>query len=344
MLLSNVDSGFRLAIPTMVWAARWNTVSISYSASVRSIRSRSRISPRTTLTHSIVRLRTSSLFGTQSRTRQTTSAPALARLRVSQLPSRPVAPVMSVGRSRQKRSFSAMASLGPNLPGRLTIFPEVVQNLEFTIGVHRKKGSVVVVRHQLTLRCQPFQRLMLQNALVAIQVIEHLALEHEESCTGPGIRFRFLDEVLHLVLGVNVEDSEAGNRTKRGYRRQLPMTLVKLDQPSDVNIADAVPIGHHETIVRDVFLGTFQTPSRHRFQARLGQRDAKVLFLVIVVVLDAGLLAEANGEIIVHRLVVQKVLLDHVAPIAQAQDEIPKPMVGIEFHDVPEDGVTPYIH
>ena len=44
---------------------------------------------------------TSSLSGTQSRTRQTTSAPSSTKRRVSQLPSSPVAPVTSVGRSCQ---------------------------------------------------------------------------------------------------------------------------------------------------------------------------------------------------------------------------------------------------
>ena len=61
-------------------------------------------SPRTTLTRSSSAERTSSDCGTQSRTRQTTSAPAASSALTSQLPTRPVAPVTKVGRSSQKLS------------------------------------------------------------------------------------------------------------------------------------------------------------------------------------------------------------------------------------------------
>ena len=50
MFVSNVDSGAVLAIPTIVWAARWKTVSTSYSPSARSISGPSQMSPWTTLT------------------------------------------------------------------------------------------------------------------------------------------------------------------------------------------------------------------------------------------------------------------------------------------------------
>ena len=53
MLVSKVETGLRLAMPTMVWAARWKTVSISYSPRLRSSSSRSQMSPRTTLTRSM---------------------------------------------------------------------------------------------------------------------------------------------------------------------------------------------------------------------------------------------------------------------------------------------------
>src|SRR6266850_7528448 len=84
------------------------TVSISYSPRARSSRTWSRTSPRTTLTCSITPDRANSLCGTQSRTRQTTSAPELTRRRTSQPPSSPVAPVTKVGRSSQKLSIRSV--------------------------------------------------------------------------------------------------------------------------------------------------------------------------------------------------------------------------------------------
>src|SRR5919109_2437864 len=55
--------------------------------------------------------RTSSLCGTQSRTSATTSAPAETNLAVSQLPSKPVAPVTNVGRSCQNVVISPTLSM-----------------------------------------------------------------------------------------------------------------------------------------------------------------------------------------------------------------------------------------
>ena len=36
MFVSKVETGLRLAMPTIVWAARWKTVSTSYSPRARS--------------------------------------------------------------------------------------------------------------------------------------------------------------------------------------------------------------------------------------------------------------------------------------------------------------------
>ena len=60
--------------------------------------------------------RTSSLCGTQSRTRQTTSAPASSSRRTSQPPTSPVAPVTRVGRSVQNSVELTRLSLVPG-PG-----------------------------------------------------------------------------------------------------------------------------------------------------------------------------------------------------------------------------------
>ena len=58
-----------------------------------------------------------------------------------------------------------------------------------------------------------------------------------------------------------------------------------------------------------------------RLQARIRQGYLEVLLFMATVEVDVGLLAEANREIVVHRLVIQEIVLDHVAAISQAQDE-----------------------
>ena len=50
-----------------------------------------------------------------------------------------------------------------------------------------------------------------------------------------------------------------------------------------------------------------------------------------------GLLPEADSEVIVHRLVIQEVFLDHVAPVSQAKHEVAESVMRVHLHDVPQD-------
>jgi hypothetical protein len=61
---------------------------------------------------------------------------------------------------------------------------------------------------------------------------------------------------------------------------------------------------------------------------------------VRIVVHDLVLAAERDGEIVVHGLVVEEVLANHVAAIAQAQHELAKAVMSVDLHDVPQDGPT----
>ena len=47
--------------------------------------------------------------------------------------------------------------------------------------------------------------------------------------------------------------------------------------------------------------------------------------------------AQVQGEIVRQPLEMAEILLDHDPLIPEAQDEIPDPVMGVEFHDVPED-------
>ncbi len=75
----------------------------------------------------------------------------------------------------------------------------------------------------------------------------------------------------------------------------------------------------------DVFRDAFDAAAGHGFEPGFGQGDAEVLLLVLAVVLDLALLAQADREVVVHRLIIEEIFLDHVAAIAQAQHEIAKP-------------------
>ena len=54
--------------------------------------------------------------------------------------------------------------------------------------------------------------------------------------------------------------------------------------------------------------------------------------------------AKANSEVTVHGFVVQEVILDHVAAISEAENELAHSVVGVHLHDVPQDGTPPDLH
>src|SRR5262249_28866073 len=45
---------------------------------------------------------------------------------------------------------------------------------------------------------------------------------------------------------------------------------------------------------------------------------------------------ETNGEVAVHCLVVEEVLLDHVSPVPKTKREVGEAVMRVELHDVPE--------
>ncbi|MFQ6011619.1 MAG: hypothetical protein ACE5KG_05555, partial [Nitrososphaerales archaeon] len=50
---------------------------------------------------------------------------------------------------------------------------------------------------------------------------------------------------------------------------------------------------------------------------------------------------QANGKIAVYNIVFQKIVLDDFSLIAQAQDEIFKPIIGIQPHNISEHWLIP---
>ena len=53
-----------------------------------------------------------------------------------------------------------------------------------------------------------------------------------------------------------------------------------------------------------------------------------------------GVMAEFEGDVAGIPEVVAEVLFDHVALVAEAEDELAVAVMGVGFHDVPEDGFT----
>jgi hypothetical protein len=73
----------------------------------------------------------------------------------------------------------------------------------------------------------------------------------------------------------------------------------------DVDVAHAIAIGDHEPLlVLEIALDPLHASASHGVGSGLRQRDVKILLLVVVVKLNLCFLAEANGEVTIHCLVI----------------------------------------
>jgi hypothetical protein len=57
-----------------------------------------------------------------------------------------------------------------------------------------------------------------------------------------------------------------------------------------------------------------------------------------IMVHDLVLPTERYGEVVVHLLIVEEILPNHGTAVAQAQHELVKAVVRVDFHDVPQNG------
>ncbi len=107
------------------------------------------------------------------------------------------------------------------------------------------------------------------------------------------------------------------------------------DQRRDVDVADPVAVGQAERLVADERQHAFQATAGHRVRAGLDERHPPRLGRGAV---DLHL-AAAHVERHVGRVqgVVGEPLLDEIALVAEAHDELLDLVRGVDLHDVPED-------
>src|SRR5271155_4746207 len=98
-----------------------------------------------------------------------------------------------------------MNSFRPHFPRGLFARPELIQVLVFAVSVHGMEEPVMPIGHELTFTRQSLQRFPFEDALRAIEVIEHAAIENKKTGTDQAIRLGFLHEALHLTLSIGFE-------------------------------------------------------------------------------------------------------------------------------------------
>ena len=120
--------------------------------------------------------------------------------------------------------------------------------------------------------------------------------------------------------------------------------MVKGEQIRDVDIAHAIPIGHHERLAPDILTDAGNAPACHGGKPRIN--DGHLPRLAGRAVNDEVVLStrEVEGDVARLKKVVGKPLLDNMLLVARADDELGEPVVGILLHDMPKDWHTTDLH
>src|SRR5712691_6202785 len=236
---------------------------------------------------------------------------------------------------RPKRSGSWRSEL-PDFPRRLAARPLFLECPTLAHGVHRSPVARVPEDGQLPVAREPFERLALEDRVRA-DVVERLPLEDKEATVDPSlVELRLLAEFLGKVA-TDVKFAETACRPHPGDRRELALSAMELEEGPQIHVGDPVAVRDHEFIAFDVPANPLDPASGLGREPGLGQQNAPLLFAVKrLEVLDAPL-ADVDSDVAVHRAVVEEVVADQVALVAEAEDEIHDPEVRVELHDVPED-------
>ncbi|MNE07995.1 hypothetical protein D3C80_1006370 [compost metagenome] len=194
------------------------------------------------------------------------------------------------------------------------------------------------VGHQLAILRQGTHGLVFPCGGVALDVVEDPRFEHEEAAIDPATVAQWLFlEAMHL-LAPHIQRTVTPGRLNGSHGRQLAMAVVEIDQGWQVHIGNAVAVSQAEGFVANVIAYPLEAPASCRILASVHQRDSPRLGMTVV---DMHLVfRHVEGDIGHVQEIVGEVLLDHIALVTEANHEIVDPVVGVDFHDVPNDGLA----
>src|SRR6266508_2745759 len=234
------------------------------------------------------------------------------------------------------------SDLVPHLPCGLSGLPQLIEFQVVLVCVHALPEAGVPVRHQLPFASQPPEKLALEGAVV-VQVIEDLPVEDEETAVDPIGDDRLLLELRHGALVVKFQQAEVRARVDGGERGDAPVRTMELQQRMQIDVGQPVAVRHAERlVVADVSFDAFDAASGVGVEAGVGKCDAPVFAdRTALAQLIITRLAHLQREIGVEPVVFEEVAFDRVAEIAQAENEIVQPVMGVNFHQMPEHGTAP---
>ena len=211
--------------------------------------------------------------------------------------------------------------------------------------VHRLPKTRVPVSSEGPSSSQLLKRSFFPHRFIALNIVEHAGLQHEKPPVDPrrDLALGLFHEVAHpvAVLG-QIEYPEAAWLTHRRERSLNSGSAVLPNGRLDINIAYTVAVGKAKRLITYVLAHPAQAPTRHGSLASVYQRDRPRL--------DVGMMhlhlvaVHAKRDVAVVQEIVGKVLLYHVPFVAAAHHKFGDAVVGIYFHDVPNDGFTPNLN
>ena len=107
----------------------------------------------------------------------------------------------------------------------------------------------------------------------------------------------------------------------------------------NIYVAYTITIGEHEGLVANILLDAFDAGACLSIETCIDQGDLPGLGNVVMYG-HSVVIGEVEGNIRGVQVIVGKIFFDHVALVAKTDDEFMKTISGIDFHDMPEDGIT----
>src|SRR5580692_2755113 len=279
-----------------------------------------------------------------------TLAPSDCNHSASHAPLKPVWPVSSTRRSRQKLASRTPAGagsaalmgvpgdahrvLGPRSQGRRTGTPQLLELVAVAQRVHRLPEALVTVGRELALRGERAHRLLLPHGAVAIEVAVDPGREHEEATVGPAaVAAGLLLELAHQ-LAFQLQRTKTAGWLHGGDGCLGAAPAVEIDQRGQVHVSEPVAVGEAELLPTDVWQHALEPPAGHRLLACVHERHVPRLRFGAVHL--HGALRQIERHVARVHVVVGEVLLDHVALVAETDHEVLDPVRGVHLHDVPQ--------
>ena len=179
---------------------------------------------------------------------------------------------------------------------------------------------MVSIAHQLAVFGESFNGTVLPNRLISFDVVESLAVQNKIAAIDPTLAGFWFFVELSDVVSSEPDSSETSRGTDRRHGRQLSVRLMKSQQGCEIQIGNAVAVCQHKGLVlSEPVLKPLDASAGLGVQSSIDQVNFPVRLRAVVEGCFAG--GEIQGDIIVQRVEIQKILLDDLLLVAKSDDK-----------------------